>query len=204
MKNKTDNSLVSVIMASYNAENYLHEAIDSVLSQTYKNWELFVIDDCSKDNSVRIIEEYTKNDNRIKLIASNINQGPGLTRNLGLKLAKGRYIAFLDSDDIWLDNKLELQIEFMSKYNCPISYTSYSIIDCNSKETGKVIEVAKNKIQYYDYLKNTIIGFSTSIIDTILVNQKIELVPLRSREDTFLWITLLKNKHIIILFIFKK
>ena len=102
-------------MASYNAEKYIEEAIDSVLSQTYSNWELFVIDDSSNDNPVKIIKKYSDKDSRIKLIASEINQGPGPTRNLGLNQAKGRFIAFLDSDDIWISKKLETQILFMLK-----------------------------------------------------------------------------------------
>ena len=186
-------------MASYNAEKYIEEAIDSVLSQTYSNWELFVIDDFSKDNSVNIIKKYSEKDSRIKLIVSEVNQGPGATRNLGLKLAKGRFVAFLDSDDIWSDQKLENQIHFMLKGSIPISYTSYSIIDSLSKDTGHSIIVNNKKLRYTDYLKNTIIGFSTSIIDTKYFKYNFELVPLRSREDTFLWISLLKDKSIFAL-----
>ena len=192
-------NLVSIIMASYNAEKYIEEAIDSVLSQTYSNWELFVIDDFSNDNSVKIIKKFSDKDSRIKLIASEINQGPGATRNLGLNQAKGRFIAFLDSDDIWISKKLETQILFMLKGLIPISYTSYSIIDSLSKDTGRSVIVNNQKLLYTDYLKNTIIGFSTSVIDTKYFNYNFKLVTLSSREDTFLWINLLKDKNIFAL-----
>lgn len=106
--------LVSIITPVYNSEEYLEETILSVINQTYKNWELLLIDDYSTDNSYKIIEKYLT-DERIKYLRNERNSGPAITRNVGLEKSKGEYIAFLDSDDIWAKNKLELQIDYMKK-----------------------------------------------------------------------------------------
>lgn len=107
--------LVSIITPVYNAQDYLEETILSVLNQTYYNWELLLIDDCSIDNSYKIIEKYLKKDRRIKYLKNDKNSGPAITRNKGIEEAKGEYIAFLDSDDLWYENKLEKQINFMKE-----------------------------------------------------------------------------------------
>src|SRR5690625_4190600 len=105
--------LVSIITPVYNAERFLSETIKSVKEQTYKNWELLLVDDCSKDNSAKIIKEFNRTDDRIKYIKLEKNSGASISRNTGIKNAKGRFIAFVDSDDLWEPEKLEIQISYM-------------------------------------------------------------------------------------------
>lgn len=106
-------ALVSIIMPSFNSANTICEAIDSVIMQTYNNWELLITDDCSTDTTVSLVKSYCENDDRIKLFQNKINSGAAVSRNYSLENARGEYIAFLDSDDIWFSNKLEVQLEFM-------------------------------------------------------------------------------------------
>lgn len=185
---------VSIICAAYNAEKYIKQTIESILVQTINNWELIIVDDCSTDNTRTIVEEYVKRYANIFLVENEINSGPGITRNKGIAIAKGRYIAICDSDDIWLPQKLERQVEFMKRYDAPISYTSYELINSDGIPLSQVIKVFPKPMTYRDYLKNTIIGFSTSIIDRRLCSD-ITFADMRSREDTFLWCTLLKQGH---------
>lgn len=126
--------LVSIIMPCYNTATYVKDAIDSVINQTYSNWELIIVDDHSSDSSVDIINEF--HDNRIVLLINERNQGAAFCRNRALHYAKGRWIAFLDSDDKWVDIKLEKQIEFMEMNNYSLSYTNYSLIDQSGNKLG--------------------------------------------------------------------
>ena len=121
--------LVTVITPMYNSGKYIEETLNSVISQTYENWELFIIDDGSSDNCVELVSDFKKNDDRIKLIINEENQGAAISRNIGIRAANGRYIAFLDSDDLWVPTKLEEQINFMSQNQLALSYSSYEKID---------------------------------------------------------------------------
>ena len=153
--------LVSIIMPNYNSAQFIAESIRSVLAQTYKNWDLILVDDHSTDDSVKVIEALVADDKRIKLIKLSKNSGPAVARNMAIEEAKGRYIAFLDSDDLWLPNKLEKQIEFMEIENILFSYGSYILIDDNGNSQG--IFKAKNKVSYEDMLKTSEIGTLTMI-----------------------------------------
>lgn len=133
------NDLVSVIMPSYNSAEYIAESIESVIKQTYPHWELLITDDCSTDNTVEIVKQYAQKDNRIKLFVLKANSGAAIARNNSIKEAQGRYIALLDSDDLWLPEKLEKQIAFMKNNGYAFSYTQYSEIDESGYLTGKVI-----------------------------------------------------------------
>jgi teichuronic acid biosynthesis glycosyltransferase TuaG len=188
------NNLVSIITPSYNSKRFIKKTIASVLSQTYKNWEMIIVDDVSPDNSNEIIEEFIKKDSRIKLIKLEKNSGAAMSRNKALEMAKGRYIAFLDSDDIWYENKLERQIDFMQKNNYPISFTSYETINKDGNSCNHIIQTVKS-LNLDQYIKNTIIGFSTSIIDRKLINEEIKFLNIRIRQDANLWITLLKKGY---------
>ena len=188
------NSLVSIVTPSYNSKPFIKETIDSVLSQTYQNWEMIIVDDSSEDDSVAYIENLIKNEDRITLITLNKNNGAAMARNRALEVAKGRYIAFLDSDDVWLPKKLEVQLEVMQSKKIAISFTSYSTIDENSNENDHII-YAVESLTLVQYLKNTIIGFSTSMIDRELIKEEIKFLDIRIRQDTNLWITLLKNGY---------
>ena len=153
--------LVSIITPSYNASKYIKETIESVLNQTYQNWEMIIIDDCSDDNSRAIIEEYTKQDIRIRALYNEKNIGAAQSRNRGIELSTGEYIAFLDSDDLWLPDKLKKQIKLMQEENILLSYTSYYTIN----EEGETISTfsTKKKVTYLDMLKTSTIGTLTTI-----------------------------------------
>lgn len=153
--------LVSIITPLYNSEKYIAETIESVLAQTYSNWEMIIVDDCSKDNSTKIVEEYQKKDRRIKLYRNEINKGVSYTRNRAIDLSQGKYIAFLDSDDLWKKEKLEKQIKFMEEKNVVLSYTAYEKINEDGSKRGEVR--VPDKLDYEELLKNCLIGFLTAI-----------------------------------------
>jgi len=188
------NNLVSIVTPSFNSSQFIIRAIESVLSQTYKEWELIIVDDGSEDNSVESIENFIKNKDQIYLIKLNKNIGAANARNEALKVAKGRYIAFLDSDDIWCTNKLELQIKFMRLNNYPISFTSYEIIDQYSQLMHKEVHCEK-KVSLRFYVKNTIIGFSSSMIDRKLVQHDFKFSNLKVAEDLLFWIEIFENGY---------
>ena len=147
---------VSIIMPSYNAAKFIAASIQSVIGQTYRNWELLITDDCSKDDTVKIVEQFLEKDNRIKLFSTGKNSGPACARNKSLENATGKYIAFLDSDDIWASNKLETQLKFMKEKNIAFSFSCYSTMKEDGTPTGNTINVPK-VIGYHGYLRNTII-----------------------------------------------
>lgn len=138
--------LVSIVMPSYNTADYIGEAINSVLNQTYKNWELIIIDDNSTDNTANIVQSFK--DSRISYLVNTENKGAAFSRNRALCKARGNWIAFLDSDDIWYPNKLENQLNFMVKTKCYFSYTNYKIIDEPTFVTGPKIITKKNMYRY--------------------------------------------------------
>lgn len=181
--------VVSIITPMYNSEKYISRAISSVLSQTYPFWEMIIIDDCSSDNSVGIVKEFAARDSRIKLICFDKNSGAAVARNAGTEKASGRYIAFLDSDDLWFENKLDSQLEFMAKNSFAFVFSSYEKID----EENKVVAVStvSSKVCYSDLLKLTNIGCLTVVYDSdVLGKQYMPLV--RKRQDLGLWLKLLK------------
>ena len=130
---------VSIITPTFNSERFIAETILSVQAQTYKDWEMIIVDDCSTDRTAEIVASFQEKDSRIKYFHNATNKGSAFSRNLALQNAKGKWIAFLDSDDLWHPEKLEKQIEFMTKNNFHFSYTNYCEIDENSKETGILI-----------------------------------------------------------------
>jgi teichuronic acid biosynthesis glycosyltransferase TuaG len=182
--------MISIITPTYNSSKFISESISSVLAQTYTNWELFIIDDCSKDNTVEIIKSFSNSDSRIKLIELNKNVGAAEARNEGLKLVKTPYIAFLDSDDIWTPDKLEKQLNFMLEKDIAFSFTSYYRI-LESRKLVNII-VAPLKLEYKSYLKNTIIGSLTVMID-ITKTGPFKMQNIRSSHDMELWCRLLKK-----------
>lgn len=182
-------NLVSIVTPSYKSSEFIVQTIESVLVQTYENWELLIIDDCSPDNSNIIIEEFQKQDNRIRLIKLEKNSGPANARNEGIKQAKGRYIAFLDSDDIWLPQKLEKQIRFMNENNLSLTYSAYETID----ENGNYINTRniKRNITYKNMLKSNQIGNLTGIYDCEKIG-KYYMYDV-GHEDYTLWLKIMKD-----------
>lgn len=184
--------LVSVIMPAYNAEKTIKESIDSVLSQTYDNWELLVINDKSKDNTLSMIKEYVKEDNRIKLIDLEVNQGVAGARNNGLSKAKGRFLAFLDSDDIWSPDKLEKQVRFMCDKKSHMSCTSYEVIDADSNRLNKLMN-PQSKISYKTLLKGSRVGCLTVMVDLDEVDKKDLEMKKMGHEDYVTWLNIAKK-----------
>ena len=154
---------VSIVVPVFNAEKFLAETIQTISDQTYENWELLLINDCSTDNSEAVAKTFLK-DKRIHWINLKKNSGAAISRNKGIELADGRYIVFIDADDLWKKNKLEKQLSFMQKKDCAFSFTSYEFADENGKPNGKKAIVPK-KISYKQALKNTTIFTSTVMLD---------------------------------------
>ncbi|MBM6615370.1 glycosyltransferase family 2 protein [Desemzia sp. RIT804] len=191
MQENTDiiDNLVSIITPAYNSSKYIEECIESVLNQTYQNWEMLIVNDHSTDNTQQIVEEYIKKDNRIKLYNQKSNRGVAFARNTALELSKGRYVAFLDSDDTWKPKKLEVQLNFMLKNNYGFTFTSYETINSNPNGKKKIYRVP-HKINYNQYIKNTIIGNLTVVMDKKLLGEiSVEYGDL---EDVLTWMKYLK------------
>ena len=183
------NDLVSVITPSYNSEKFISKTIESVINQTYKNWEMIIVDDCSTDKSNKIIENYIKKDNRIKFLKLEKNMGPAVARNTAIREAKGRYIAFLDSDDIWLPEKLEKQLEFMNKNDLAFTYSSYYLINEEEKHLGVFNTIPE--ITYESMLRTCSVGCLTAIYDTHKLG-KMYMPNILKRQDYGLWLKILK------------
>lgn len=179
--------LISIITPCYNSEKYISETYDSINSQSYNNWEWIIVDDCSSDKSVEIIQSF--NDNRIKLILQSENNGAAHARNLALNKAKGRFITFLDSDDLWLPNFLEITINYLLENNEELVYSSYKRVDENLEpllaDFIAVDKVDKNRILY-----NCPIPMLTSVYDSKRIG-KIPVPDVELREDHAMWIDLL-------------
>lgn len=188
-----DKPLVSIITPSYNSTKFIPATIESVLAQTYQNWEMLIVDDCSKDESRKVIREYTVKDDRIKLIELTENSGAAVARNTAIKAAKGKYVAFLDSDDLWVPTKLEKQIEFMEINDYAFTYSKYQLMDVDGNILDKVIDVPRN-IDYNGLLSNTIIGCLTAVVN-VEKTGPIEMPNIRTRQDLATWLSILKRGH---------
>ncbi len=181
--------LVSIITPVHNAESHVEETIDSILNQTFEDWELILIDDFSTDNGVEILKKYEEKDSRIRVLENDNNEGAAITRNRGIRAAKGRFIAFLDSDDLWLPEKLEKQLEFMKENNYAFTYTSYHIFKDDVEEG---IMKVPEKVTHQELLKTCSIGCLTVIYDTDKLGKM--LMPIISRRQDFaLWLKILKE-----------
>jgi teichuronic acid biosynthesis glycosyltransferase TuaG len=161
------NDLVSIVMPAYNASAVLRDTVTSVQRQTYAHWELLVADDCSKDATRSIAEEYAARDNRIRLISLSQNAGPAGARQAAINAAKGRFVAFLDSDDLWLPGKLERQLRFMQMRGAAFSFTAFRRISADGSRVGRIIHVP-TRLTYRQLLGNTAIATSTAMIDVVL------------------------------------
>lgn len=181
--------LVSIIISVYNAEKRIEKISDSVLNQSYSNIEVIIIDDCSGDNSFNIIKNISKKDKRIKVYRNEINLGVSQTRNVGIEKAKGKYIAFLDSDDIWKKDKLEKQISYMDKNKIDICYTGYEMIDKDESHVS-IYNVPKY-IDYEGLLKENVICCSSVVIKSDLLKRNYFNHEF-FHEDFVLWLRLLK------------
>ena len=183
--------LVSVITPTYNSEKFLSDTIDSILGQSYPNLELILIDDASTDNTRGIIEKYRKKDPRIDAIFLKENGGSGVARNRGIEKAKGKFLAFVDSDDYWHEDKLRNQLDFMGKNGHSFTYTKYAFIN----ESGSIIKrynIAPNRCNYQRLLIQNCIGCSTVMINVNELGK--EYMPqLRNRQDWALWLKYIRK-----------
>lgn len=187
--------LISIITPTYNCERFIGETIESVLKQSYKNWEMIIVDDCSTDNTYDVVKKYADNDSRIKYYLLEENSGAAVARTKAMQLATGDYIAFLDSDDLWISNKLECQLKFMKENNYNFTCTEYEQIDENGKSLNKIIKV-KNKTNYNGVLLNCPVGNSTVMYNVSKMG-KFQVPNIRKRNDDALWLQMLKKEKYI-------
>lgn len=188
--------LVSIVMPLYNAERYLSETLASVLAQTYPNWELIVVDDGSTDSSCSIVSRLSNEDGRIRLVHNSVNRGVAKTRNQGVREARGRYLAFLDADDVWMPDKLEKQLSYMSENGCTMCFTSYETIESDGAHRNYVR--VPRRIDYKGFLKNTVTCSHTIMFDLSALEKSLLTCPdfdedFDFPEDMVVWLRVLKS-----------
>lgn len=177
--------LVSIIMPSYNTASFISDSIQSVLSQTYENWELIIVDDCSADATDEVVRPYLT-DERIRYIKNEVNSGAAVSRNRALREAKGKWIAFLDSDDLWMPEKLTKQIAFMQENDYHFSYTNYAEIDPEGRKTGVTVTGPKRitRTGMYNFCWP---GCLTVMYDAEVVG-RIQIPDIKKNNDYAMWL----------------
>lgn len=183
--------LVSVVTPVYNSAGYIEKTVDSVLSQTFDDWEMILVDDASTDNSAEIAGAFVERDSRIQLIRLSERSGAAVARNAAIEAAGGRYIAFLDGDDLWMPRKLEKQIAFMRRNGYAFTCTNYEKIAENGESLGQVVKPPP-VITYNDILKTCRIGCLTAVYDSQAVG-KVTMPLIRKRQDYGLWLRILRQ-----------
>ncbi|HHQ4804289.1 glycosyltransferase family 2 protein [Aeromonas veronii] len=180
--------LVSIIMPSYNSANTIVDSVKSVQAQDYLYWELLITDDGSNDNTVELVHQLSKNDPRIKISVNAINSGAGFSRNQSIERSEGKYIAFLDADDLWMPHKLSTQVAYMEKTGSVFSYTAYQKF--SDLGVGGVI-MPPTRVTYNELLRGCIIGCLTAMFNAEALGR--QTMPLiRKRQDMGLWLKLLQ------------
>ena len=187
-----DDSLISIVMPVHNAEKYVRQSVASVKRQSYQNWELILVEDASTDRTPEILERLAGRDSRIRLIKNEGDHGASYARNAGIAAARGRYLAYLDADDIWSRHKLEEQLAFMKAKKAAFSFTAYEFGDADAKGTGKVVRVPE-KLDYKRALSRTVIFTSTVMFDLAHVGKELIYMPHIKSEDTASWWKVLKS-----------
>ena len=182
---------VSIVTPAYNAERFIHEAIESVINQTYSNWEMIIVDDCSTDETTDIVKNYQQKDDRIKLIELEENSGSAVARNTAMDHATGRYLAFLDSDDLWTPEKLDKQLKFMVDNDIAFSFTRYVRMQEDGTLTRGISEAPK-QIGYEDLMKQCIIGCLTVMLDKEKIGH-LRMINIRTRQDYAFWLTITRK-----------
>jgi len=175
----------------FNSEAFIAETIESIIEQSYTNWELLLIDDRSTDKTVELVKTFMTKCPNIKLLVNETNSGAAISRNKGIMEAKGEYLAFLDADDLWKPNKLEKQLAFMQAENCEVCYASYEQMDEEGKPLNKLIK-ALPVLSYDKYLKSNYIGNLTGMYNAKALG-KITSPNLRKRQDWLLWLAAIEK-----------
>ena len=188
--------LISIIVPVYNVEKYIEETISCVTAQTCKDWELLLVEDCGTDGTLEVIKRCMDNsgDARIRLIRQTTNQGAARARNRGLQEARGRYIAYLDADDLWVPEKLERELAFMKEKDAAFVFTGSEFADEQGRGTGKVVHVP-HTLSYRQALSNTTIFTTTVMFDTEKIGKKRLEMPAVKSEDTALWFRVLREGY---------
>lgn len=189
----TGGELVSIITPAYNGARFIKQTIDSVVAQSYSNWEMVIVDDRSTDGTAELVEQIGAAEPRVRLIRQPKNQGPAHARNAALRAARGRYVAFLDSDDLWLPQKLEKQLQFMLERDSALSFTCFRRIDESGTKVGQLRPIPA-QLSYRDLLKNTAIVTSTVVIDTKRTGPV--TMPITYYDDFAAWLAILKRDHV--------
>ena len=190
-----DSELVSIIMPTYNCGAFIGETIASVQAQTHSHWELLVVDDCSTDDTAEGVAALAENDPRIRYVRLEINSGAAMARNRAMELAQGRYMAFLDSDDLWHPDKLRRQIDFMTSRGVAMSCTAYAQIDEQGEPTGRIVR-SPARIGYNRLLLDCPVGNSTVMYDVSRLG-RFEVPDIRKRNDDALWLRMLRTERYI-------
>ncbi|MEM5947468.1 glycosyltransferase family 2 protein [Spirochaetia bacterium 38H-sp] len=182
--------LVSIVMPVYNSSRFIEDTLNSVLAQTYSNWELIAVDDCSTDDSYEILKKYADKDKRITVLRLEKNSGAAVARNRAIDVARGDYIAFIDSDDLWVPEKLSVQVNFMQKNNVYFSFSSYKKI----RDSGELIKIVRAPFKV-NYTKN--LWFNRITTPSVMYNAvffgKQYMPDIRARQDYGMWLKLLKK-----------
>ncbi|MGN0377724.1 MAG: glycosyltransferase family 2 protein [Suilimivivens sp.] len=189
--------MISIIVPVYNAGNYIEETVHMVEKQTFTDWELILVDDCSTDNSREAIQKYlesktAREKEKIRLIMKDKNEGAAMARNTGIDASKGRYIAFLDADDIWMPDKLQKELAFMKEKQAAFVCTAYEFGDERARGTGRIVHVPP-ALTYKKALSRTVIFTTTVLLDTEKTGKELIHMPAVKSEDTALWWKLLRN-----------
>lgn len=190
---KKNNNLVSIIMPAYNCEKFIEKSVLSVIEQTYKNWELIIVDDYSKDNTLKKINKYLRMDARIRLIKNDSNKGVSYSRNIAIDRSLGQWVAFLDSDDIWEKEKLEIQMNFANLKNAEFIFTGSKFINENGSPYKGIFEVP-SIVTFNELKKHNCISCSSILIKKILIPKE-KFINYDFHEDYALWLNILKNNN---------
>lgn len=184
--------MVTIVTPSWNSEKYIENTIKSVQAQTYKNWEMIIVDDCSTDRTVEIVKGISEKDSRVKVLVQDKNGGAAKARTRAMLAGEGRYVAYLDADDIWKPKKLEKQIAFMKEKDCGFSCTTYEVIDDEGNPKNKIIHMLP-KVDYRGFLTNNLLQTVGIMVDTAKVDKKFLVMPdIRRRQDAATWLQVLK------------
>lgn len=188
------NPKVSVITPAYNSEKFISDTIESVLKQSYPHWEMIIVDDHSEDKTVDYIKKYMQQDPRIKLIELEVNSGSAVARNIAMEHARGRYLAFLDSDDLWMEDKLAEQLKFMQEKDIAFSFTKYVRMQEDGTITNAIVD-APEYVVYDDLMKHCMIGCLTVMLDRDKIGH-LKMPNIRTRQDYAFWLKITRKGHV--------